>query len=50
MTGVDKLQEGSKVATQIPAANSPASPSVSPSVNRSANTSVNAPAKKGGKA
>jgi len=50
MTGVDKLQEGSKVTAQIPAANSPVSPSVSPSLNPSVNTSVNAPAKKGGKA
>jgi multidrug efflux system membrane fusion protein len=34
MTGVDKLQEGSKV--NVPSANSPASPPVSPPVNRSA--------------
>ena len=30
MTGVDKLQEGSKVSTSIPASNPPASPSASP--------------------
>ena len=36
MTGVDKLQEGSKVNAQVPSANSPASPAVSPPVNRSA--------------
>ena len=42
MTGVDKLQEGSKVNAQIPAAKSPASPPVSPAVKPSA--------KKGGKA
>ncbi len=36
MTGVDKLQEGSKVNAQIPAASSPASPGVSPPVNPSA--------------
>jgi multidrug efflux system membrane fusion protein len=33
MTGVDKLQEGSKVNAQIPAANSPASPAVSTPVS-----------------
>jgi multidrug efflux system membrane fusion protein len=42
MTGVDKLQEGSKVNAQIPSANSSASPAVSPPVTPSA--------KKGGKA
>jgi multidrug efflux system membrane fusion protein len=36
MTGVDKLQEGSKVSAQIHSANSPVSPSVSPSVKLSA--------------
>jgi multidrug efflux system membrane fusion protein len=36
MTGVDKLQEGSKVKAQVPSANPPASPAVSPPVNRSA--------------
>jgi multidrug efflux system membrane fusion protein len=46
MTGVDKLQEGSKVNAQIPSANSPVSPSVSPPVGASVNPSV----KKGGKA
>jgi len=33
MTGVDKLQEGSKVSAKVPAANSPGSPSASPSVS-----------------
>jgi multidrug efflux system membrane fusion protein len=42
MTGVDKLQEGTKVTAQIPSANPPASPPASPSASR--------PAKKGGKA
>src|ERR1039457_6251640 len=46
MTGVDKLQEGSKVNAQIPAASSPVSPSVSLPVGASVNPSV----KKGGKA
>jgi multidrug efflux system membrane fusion protein len=46
MTGVDKLQEGTKVTAQIPAANSPVSPSATPS----AGTSVNPSAKKAGKA
>jgi multidrug efflux system membrane fusion protein len=36
MTGVDKLQEGSKVKAQVPSASPPASPAVSPPVNRSA--------------
>jgi multidrug efflux system membrane fusion protein len=44
MTGVDKLQEGSKVSAQIPAANSPASPAASPPVSPVANPS----AKQGG--
>jgi multidrug efflux system membrane fusion protein len=44
MTGVDKLQEGTKVTANIP--KSPASPSVTPPVS----TSVNASAKNGGKA
>jgi multidrug efflux system membrane fusion protein len=35
MTGVDKLEEGTKVSAQIPAANAPASPSVSPKPNAS---------------
>ena len=42
MTGVDKLQEGTKVNAQIPSANPPASPAVPPPVK--------SPAKKGGKA
>src|ERR1017187_1956638 len=42
MTGVDKLQEGSKVDAQIPSA--------SPSVSSPASTSVNPSAKKNGKA
>ena len=46
MTGVDKLQEGTKVTVQVPSANPPASPSAPPPVS----TSGNAPAKKGGKA
>jgi multidrug efflux system membrane fusion protein len=46
MTGVDKLQEGSKVNAQIPSANSPVSPSGSPPVGNPVNPS----AKKGGKA
>src|SRR5664280_948185 len=45
MTGVDKLQEGSKVNAQIPAASSPASPGVSPPVS----PPVNPSAKQGGK-
>jgi multidrug efflux system membrane fusion protein len=36
MTGVDKLQDGSKVSAQIPSPNSPVSPAVSPSVSTSA--------------
>jgi multidrug efflux system membrane fusion protein len=36
MTGVDKLQEGTKVNAQIPSAKSPGSPSVSPSVSPAA--------------
>jgi multidrug efflux system membrane fusion protein len=46
MTGVDKLQEGTKVNAQIPSANPPATPSVSPP----ASPPVKSPAKKGGKA
>jgi multidrug efflux system membrane fusion protein len=46
MTGVDKLEEGTKVNAQIPSANPPASPSVSPPVS----PSVKSSAKKGGKA
>ena len=46
MSGVDKLQEGTKVNAQIPSANSP----VSPSVSSPASTSLNPPAKKSGKA
>jgi multidrug efflux system membrane fusion protein len=45
MTGVDKLQEGSKVNAQIPSANPPAGASVRPSVSPLAN-----PSAKGGKA
>jgi multidrug efflux system membrane fusion protein len=45
MTGVDKLQEGSKVNAQLPGANSPASPAVSPPVS----PPVNPSAKQGGK-
>ena len=44
MTGVDKLEEGSKVAAQIPSAKPPATPPVK------AAPSANASAKKGGKA
>jgi len=33
MTGVDKLQEGTKVTAQIPSANPPANPSPSPSAS-----------------
>jgi hypothetical protein len=36
MTGVDKLQEGSKVNAQIPSANSPSNPAASPPVSPSA--------------
>jgi multidrug efflux system membrane fusion protein len=36
MTGVDKLQEGSKVNAQIPSANSPAGASASPPAGKSA--------------
>jgi len=46
MTGVDKLQEGTKVSAQIASAKSPASPSASPSVS----PTVNPSAKPGGKA
>jgi multidrug efflux system membrane fusion protein len=46
MTGVDKLEEGTKVNAQIPSANPPATPSVSPP----ASPPVKSPAKKGGKA
>jgi len=46
MTGVDKLQEGTKVNAQIPSANPPATPSVS----APASPAVKSPAKKGGKA
>ena len=48
MTGVDKLQEGTKVTAQIPSTRSPAGKSVSPPVSPSANSP--SPAKKGGKA
>jgi multidrug efflux system membrane fusion protein len=40
MTGVDKLQEGTKVTAQIPSASSPASPSVSSSVSPAVNPSA----------
>jgi len=46
MTGVDKLQEGSKVSAQIPSASSPASPSATPAVSAPATS----PGKKGGQA
>jgi multidrug efflux system membrane fusion protein len=46
LTGVDKLQEGTKVTAQIPSAASPASPPPSPP----ATPSVNRSAKGGGKA
>ncbi len=46
MTGVDKLQEGTKVTAQIPSAK----PSASPSAPSTVGPSVNIPAKKGGKA
>jgi multidrug efflux system membrane fusion protein len=46
MTGVDKLQEGTKVTAQLPSAASPASPSVSPPVK----PAVSPSAKSGGKA
>jgi multidrug efflux system membrane fusion protein len=46
MTGVDKLQEGSKVIAQVPGGTSPASPSASPP----AGSPTKPPAKKGGKA
>ena len=46
MTGVDKLEEGTKVNAQIPGAN----PAVSPSVSPPASPPVKSPAKKGGKA
>jgi multidrug efflux system membrane fusion protein len=46
MTGVDKLQEGSKVSAQIPSANTAASSTVTAPVS----TSVNPSAKKGSKA
>jgi len=46
MTGVDKLQEGTKVNAQIPSAKSPVSPSVSPA----GSPTVNPSSKQGGKA
>jgi multidrug efflux system membrane fusion protein len=46
MTGVDKLQEGTKVTAQIPSASSPASASMSPTVS----PAVNPSAKNAGKA
>jgi multidrug efflux system membrane fusion protein len=46
MTGVDKLQEGSKVKAQIPSANSPVSSPATPAVS----TPVTPAAKKGGQA
>jgi hypothetical protein len=36
MTGVDKLQEATKVNAHVPSANTPASPAVSAPLNRSA--------------
>jgi multidrug efflux system membrane fusion protein len=47
MTGVDKLQEGSKVNAQIPAANSPGGAAAPPSASSPAATPAT---KKGGKA
>ena len=38
MTGVDKMEEGTKVNAQIPSASPPVSPSVSPSVKKSGQT------------
>jgi len=46
MTGVDKLQEGTKVTAQIPSASPPVIPSKSPSAGTAANLSAN----QGGKA
>lgn len=46
LTGVDKLQEGTKVNAQIPAADSQGNPSASPAVSQTGNPS----ARKGGKA
>ncbi len=43
MTGVDKLQEGTKVNAQIPAANPSAKPGVSPPANPSAKRAGNTP-------
>jgi multidrug efflux system membrane fusion protein len=40
MTGVDKLQEGTKVNAHVPSANTPASPAVSAPLNRSAKKSA----------
>jgi multidrug efflux system membrane fusion protein len=40
MTGVDKLEEGTKVSAQIPAASAPASPSASPPASPTAKKSV----------
>jgi membrane fusion protein, multidrug efflux system len=48
MTGVDKLQEGTKVTAQIPSAKSPASSSVSPSVSPAVSPSAK-PGSKAGK-
>jgi hypothetical protein len=43
MTGVDKLQEGSKVNAQIPSGNSSPNPSPSPSQDPSKNSGATRP-------
>src|ERR1039457_2584144 len=50
MTGVDKLEEGTRVNAQIPGVSPPANPPVSPPVSPPASPSVKSSAKKGGKA
>ena len=50
MTGVDKLQAGTKVKAQIPSANAPANPSASPAVTPVVSPAATPSAKKAGKA
>ncbi len=49
MTGVDKLEEGTKVNAQIPAANGTSSAAVSTPVSPPTNSPANSPAQKGAK-
>jgi len=50
MTGVDKLQEGTKVKAQIPSANAPAKPPASPAVSPVVSPAATPSAKNAGKA